>query len=151
MEGRLKKKSFMGCKLQCYENYLLSRCIDLQDKELYKKSPNVQTIDIESDGKEKKPSVRNPFKSLFKDNPILDAGKEFNEIMSEWQMGEKCKTCQEGWFEQRNNDEGNCKRCASEIATAKRTKDYSEVDFIPTFSDKNDMIPSPIPEVLACH
>ena len=90
------------------------------------------------------------YSSIFINNPIIEAGKEFQKIMTEWNREEKCKICKEEWFDQGNNSEGICKRCASEKATANKSKDSSENEYIHVFSDENDMIPSPVPEVLTC-
>jgi len=41
------------------------------------------------------------FECLFENNPIITNGVEFREELNNWQMSEKCKICQESWFDQK--------------------------------------------------
>ena len=45
------------------------------------------------------------YSSIFENNPIIEAGKDFLKIMTEWNREEKCKICHEEWFDQGNNSE----------------------------------------------
>ena len=79
--------------------------------------------------------------TFLMDNPIIEAGKKFKEIMSDWKPEDPCKVCQESWFNQENAKQGKntgvCKRCRMD-----KDKEY------PMFSEANEMIPGPQPDCL---
>ena len=80
------------------------------------------------------------FECLFKDNEILKGGEKMMKELRDWHMGQPCTICKESWFNQsKHPDATECDRCKRE--KPKENEVY-------TFSEDNDMIPGPIPDVL---
>ena len=55
------------------------------------------------------------FEGIFKGNEILENGKEMMQELKKWSMSQKCKICEESWFDQKIfPDIGMCNRCRKE-------------------------------------